>query len=333
VTSGETALLRDLGALGGAGALVVEFARGEVPQAFAAGSGMVRIGVSRAGSPPTARLDAFDILLNDDPAAARPWVGLCGARLNETIDMLQVRIGQQPVAAAICAQILRLSDRFSFEEALVVESIAYSALLASEGFKAWREATPVRRRKPSPAPRVLVDQTDAEILIKLNRPEARNAFDARMRDELAEALDFALIHPDAPRVVLTGVGPAFSAGGDLDEFGEAKDVGAAHLVRTLVSSAKLVHRLGERIEARVHGACVGAGIEVPAAAAHVVARADAFFRLPEVSMGLIPGAGGTASIPRRIGRQRACFMAISGADIDLETAMAWGLVDVVESAK
>ena len=59
----------------------------------------------------------------------------------------------------------------------------------------------------------------------------------------------------------------------------------------------------------------------------MTARAGAVFRLPEVSMGLIPGAGGTATITRRVGRQRCAYMAISGADIDLETALAWGLVD------
>jgi enoyl-CoA hydratase/carnithine racemase len=53
------------------------------------------------------------------------------------------------------------------------------------------------------------------------------------------------------------------------------------------------------------------------------------FRLPEVGMGLIPGAGGTATIPRRIGRRRACYMAICGADIDLATARQWGLVDEI----
>jgi enoyl-CoA hydratase/carnithine racemase len=128
-------------------------------------------------------------------------------------------------------------------------------------------------------------------------------------------------------VVLCGEGPSFSAGGDLDEFGAAADVGWAHLIRTARSPVRGVHDLGGRITARVHGACVGAGIEVSAAAARLVARPGARFRLPEVSMGLIPGAGGTASIPRRIGRHRACYMAISGDDIDLGTALAWGLVD------
>ena len=130
--------------------------------------------------------------------------------------------------------------------------------------------------------------------------------------------------------MLSGAGPAFSAGGDLDEFGSAADPGQAHLIRTLRSPARLAHALGPRLTAYLHGACVGGGIEVPAAAARVVAREGAFFRLPEVSMGLIPGAGGTATIPRRIGRHRAAFMAISGADIDLPTALAWGLVDAVE---
>jgi len=81
----------------------------------------------------------------------------------------------------------------------------------------------------------------------------------------------------------------------------------------------------------VHGACVGAGVELPAFAARVLARANVLFQLPEVSMGLVPGAGGTASIARRIGRQRTAWMALSGARIDAETAIDWGLVDEIVS--
>lgn len=326
MTSAVDALLGDLSELGGAGVLVVELGR-DGAQHAAPQAGVVRIGVFRGSGLPTEGLEAFDILLCSDVAAARPWVGL--ADLDQAIETLQTQIDRQPVAAAACAQLLRMGERHDFEEALVLESIAYSMLLASEGFRAWRRQTPARRRPPSPAPRVLVDQDGAALRIRLNRPEARNAFDARMRDELIEALDYALAHPDAPPVVMTGLGLAFSAGGDLDEFGEAPDVGAAHLVRTLRSPARLVHRLGDRITVCLHGACVGAGIEVSAASARLVAQPGAFFRLPEVSMGLIPGAGGTASVPRRIGRQRAGFMALSGAEIDLETALAWGLVDAL----
>jgi enoyl-CoA hydratase/carnithine racemase len=173
---------------------------------------------------------------------------------------------------------------------------------------------------------VRIDRDEA-IRIRLARAGARNAFDARMRDELCEALEFALA--ESGPVVLSGDGPAFSAGGDLDEFGRAEDVGRAHLIRTLRSPARLAHDLGPRLTVCLHGACVGAGIEVPAAAARVVAASDAAFRLPEVGMGLVPGAGGTASIPRRIGRRRACWLAISGATLDARTALAWGLVDEI----
>ena len=82
---------------------------------------------------------------------------------------------------------------------------------------------------------------------------------------------------------------------------------------------------------RLHGACIGAGIELPAFVSHVVAREDAFFQLPEVSMGLVPGAGGTASILPRIGRRRLAYMALTGARVDAETALAWGLVDEIQT--
>jgi enoyl-CoA hydratase/carnithine racemase len=220
--------------------------------------------------------------------------------------------------------------KLSFDDALALESLSYSMLLASSGFRDWRASRPVRERSGDAEPRVrLVRETD-RLVIRLSRPDVRNAFDARMRDELAEALDFALDDPDRSPVILSADGPSFSAGGDLDAFGQATDPGQAHAIRLMQSATERVHRLGGRITARLHGACVGAGIEIPAAADRVVARIGTQFRLPEVSMGLIPGAGGTASIPRRIGRHRACWMAISGQMLDLPTALAWGLVDALD---
>jgi len=321
--------LGDLVDLGAAGAEVVEFDRGSSDRP-GSGLGVVRIGVHRTGPMPDEDFQRFDILLSADSAAPEPWVGLAGAALDEALGALRRRIASQPIAASVAAQVLGISLTVPFDTALGVESLAYSMLLASSGFRAWRDATPRRERGGGDGPRVAVEEVDGVLQIRLTRPAARNALDARMRDELVEALDFATYHhPDKPMVVLRGAGPAFSAGGDLDEFGTAADVGAAHLIRSFRSPARLVHALEARITVLVHGACIGAGIEVPAAAASVIARPEAFFRLPEVSMGLIPGAGGTASIPRRIGRHRACYMAISGADIDLATALKWGLVDAI----
>jgi enoyl-CoA hydratase/carnithine racemase len=77
----------------------------------------------------------------------------------------------------------------------------------------------------------------------------------------------------------------------------------------------------------LHGACIGAGIELPAFAGEVKAHGGTWFQLPELAMGLIPGAGGTVSLPRRIGRWRTAWMALSGSRLELDTALEWGLVD------
>lgn len=316
-------LLATLAGLGGAGAAVVELS--ETPEAPAE-TGVVRIGVHRRG-PRSEGLEAFDILLSADPTAPRPWVGV--ADVDVALVDLQAAIDRQPVAAATAAQVLRASQSLSFADALALESLAYSMLLAAVGFRRWRAANPPRSRPEDGAPRVAVERDGDTTRIRLARPAARNAFDARMRDELCEALAFA--RDAGGEVILEGEGPAFSSGGDLDEFGRAEDVGGAHLIRTLRSPVRQAHELGARLTVRVHGACVGAGVEVPAAARRVAAAPDALFRLPEVGMGLIPGAGGTASIPRRIGRQRTCWLAISGATLEARTALAWGLVDEIAS--
>jgi enoyl-CoA hydratase/carnithine racemase len=130
-------------------------------------------------------------------------------------------------------------------------------------------------------------------------------------------------------VELRGAGPDFSSGGDLDTFGTLPDPATAHVVRTARSPARLLAHLATPVTAHVHGACVGAGIELAAFAAKVVAAPDTSCRLPEVSLGLVPGSGGTVSIPRRIGRQRTAWLGISGAMLEAERAARWGLVDEV----
>jgi len=312
----------------GAGLRVVELSRGgRAPGTWA--PGMVTVGVHRSGPLPLVNLTVFDILLTTQIQAQAPWCGLEPAQLDAALAALRARAEEQPVAAAVAAQSLRASLQLSFEHALVQESLAYSMLLSSAGFRKWRSANPPRHRSVDQEPRVLSERDGATLRIRLNRAAVRNAFDARMRDELTEALEFAASNPDVTQVELTGDGPSFSAGGDLDEFGTSGDAGLAHLIRILRSPARLAHKLGTRLTVRVHGACIGAGIEVPAAARRVVAASDAFFELPEVGMGLVPGAGGTASIPRRIGFHRACFMAITGRRVDAQTALAWGLVDAL----
>ena len=128
-------------------------------------------------------------------------------------------------------------------------------------------------------------------------------------------------------ILITGAGGAFCTGGDLAEFGTIDNPATAHLIRSAANAAPWFDRLADRITVRVHGAAVGAGAELAAFAGRVEATADAWFSLPEVGMGLIPGAGGTVSIPRRVGRQRAARMCLTGERLDAPTAVAWGLVD------
>jgi enoyl-CoA hydratase/carnithine racemase len=147
-----------------------------------------------------------------------------------------------------------------------------------------------------------------------------------MRDALVDALRLAVAAPEL-RIVLDGAGPSFSSGGELAEFGAFGDPSTSHVVRLTRSAARLLARLSERVEVRVHGTCMGAGVELPAFAGRVIADAGTTFSLPEVGFGLIPGAGGTASLPPRIGRQRTMQLALTGDPIDATTALAWGLVD------
>ena len=92
----------------------------------------------------------------------------------------------------------------------------------------------------------------------------------------------------------------------------------------------VISALADRVVVHLHGACIGSGIELPAFARRVFARPDTSIALPEVGFGLIPGAGGTISLPRRIGRHRTAQLALTATPIDVATALEWGLVDGIE---
>jgi len=149
----------------------------------------------------------------------------------------------------------------------------------------------------------------------------------RLRDELVQALSVAVLDASISNVVLRGNGPSFCSGGDLDEFGTRPDPATAHLTRLARSPARLIHRLRTRMTVQLHGAAFGGGIEMAAFAGTLEAHPDTRIALPEVGLGLIPGAGGTVSMTHRIGRQRTAALALSGRQIDAATALAWGLVD------
>ena len=248
----------------------------------------------------------------------------------EQAQAVERAISNNPIASAVLVHLLRYNESISIPQRLVAESLAYSTLQHGSEFQRWIRSREPRKSSPtSDEPAVTVERIDNELLLTLNRPEKRNAYSAEMRDALCAALSLLSFDAGIHKATLRGAGSCFSAGGDLDEFGEATDAGLAHVSRVARSAGSLMASLHDRIEVHVHGACIGAGIELPAFAHQVRARRDAFFELPEVSMGLIPGAGGTASILPRIGRHRMAAWALTGARIDAETAMSWGLVDEI----
>lgn len=150
-----------------------------------------------------------------------------------------------------------------------------------------------------------------------------------MRDALTELLALALLDDSIREVHLSGRGPSFCSGGDLTEFGSFDDPATAHRTRLTRSPARLIDRLAGRMHVRLHGACMGAGIELPAFAKSITADRDTVIALPEIRLGLIPGAGGTVSLPRRIGRQRTAYLALSGVQLTADAARQWGLIDFV----
>lgn len=236
-------------------------------------------------------------------------------------------IDAQPTPAFVLTQILRHNEVSSMAAGLLAESLAYSTLQHGAGFRSWLN----NRTRPRPfidenTP-LQIERTEDELRLILNRPNVHNAYNAELKDALCTALQLALTDNTIKHVRLSGNGASFSAGGDLSEFGEALDAGAAHVSRTSRSAGALLATLSCHTTSQLHGACIGAGIELPAFTKHISAHADAVFQLPEVAMGLIPGAGGTVSIPRRIGRQRTALMAISDRRIDATTALKWGLID------
>jgi enoyl-CoA hydratase len=276
-------------------------------------------------------LPAFPVIGIGD--AAHPLAATLDAIIEAPISAESVlkEVNRAPHTAAIAMHVLRSLDGLPAKRALTLESLCYGLLQGSAEHAAWlraREAAPAL-----PAGNVTCQRQDATLHILLNRPQARNAIDHVMRDQLFEAFALAAIDAEVRAITLRSVGNVFSMGGDLHEFGTTRDPATAHLIRSRSLPALAVLPCASRLNVHVQGACVGAGLEIAAFAGRFTASANAWFQLPELSMGLIPGAGGCVSVPRRIGRQRTALMILSGRRINATTALRWGLIDEIKELK
>lgn len=244
------------------------------------------------------------------------------------LDAIAETVAANPLASVGFAQLLRGAEPRSIDDGLVTESAVYSTLQAGPEFSAWRASRATKDRDDNGD--AVATRRDGDVLhITLTRPHVRNALNTVMREQLVEAFDIAVADDSITGVHLWGDGDGFCAGGDLDEFGSFPDPATAHLVRLQQSVGRRIALVADRVTAHLHGACLGSGIELPAFAGTVLATPDTTIGLPELGLGLVPGAGGTVSLPRRIGRLRTALLGLTRQPIDARTAETWGLVDSV----
>jgi len=252
------------------------------------------------------------------------------------LDTILRRIAANPQAASVLVQVLRAIEHLPFEDALVVESLAYATLQSGEEFKRWllqyQAQNPAASiRESSGGPPVLSERNGDRLSLVLNRPESDNAYTIELRDALAEAFKLVELDNSIRQVNVSALGRCFCTGGELTEFGKVSSPTVGHMIRSQVSPAKLVLSAADRYHFHVHKACVGSGIELPACAGYFTAAPKTLFWLPELSMGLIPGAGGCVSISRRIGRRRTAYLVLMNKKIDAKKALEWGLIDGIVS--
>jgi enoyl-CoA hydratase/carnithine racemase len=162
-------------------------------------------------------------------------------------------------------------------------------------------------------------------LLRLNRPEARNALSPEMKERLLGELERLNADPEIRCMVIAGSDQTFAAGADIRALAErdvgapADPEGAAFWTRLAAIETPLV--------AAVSGYALGGGCELALACDMIVADKDARFGLPEVTLGIIPGGGGTQRLTRAIGKQRAMEYVLTGRRFDAEMAAGWGLVN------
>ena len=273
---------------------------------------------------PSNFLKSFDILLTDSRLSRLPaFVEDISIAIQELDEMISLHT--QP--ALVLAHLLRQKAYQNVSQGLVLESLSYGMLQSGSQFMTWLNQRGDITRVLDEKPVVLASRSDESLEIYLNRPERSNAYSSDMRDQLFDFLQIARFDEAVTKVKLHGLGKSFCSGGDLAEFGSVDFPPDGHIIRMHRSPALSLHSIADKLEVYLHGVCAGAGIEIPAFASRVFGNESVEIFLPEISMGLIPGAGGTVSLPRRIGPQKTAYLAMSGKTLSLSDALAWGLID------
>ena len=164
--------------------------------------------------------------------------------------------------------------------------------------------------------------------IFLNRPQKVNALDSPMLDALAAALDEAAADDRLHVVVLGGYGAAFCGGADVNELASLTPSTARDFIGRVHRACDAARKVPVPVVARLHGAVIGAGLELAAACDRRVAARGTRFAMPEVRLAM-PSVVEAALLPRLIGSGRAAWLVLTGEAIDAERACDWGLVETL----
>jgi enoyl-CoA hydratase/3-hydroxyacyl-CoA dehydrogenase len=214
-----------------------------------------------------------------------------------------------------------------------------ASTLVHEVARRWQVAVPetiashTRRGEPFRFTLVQTEVADGIATLTINRPDAMNALDEAVVEQLATAFRAAAAEASVQGIVLAGSGKAFIAGADIRFFlrnMESKDLG--RIVEFTKKAQDLlldIERCPKPVVARVRGLALGGGVEVALACHFIVATPNASFAFPETGIGIYPGLGGTQRTTRRVGTGLAKWLVLSGQTVGAEEALAIGLVDRV----
>ena len=171
---------------------------------------------------------------------------------------------------------------------------------------------------------IIVERHDRVCLVRLNRPQALNALNTELIDELNQALDAFEADAELGCLVLTGSDKAFAAGADVKEM-QAKTYMEAYL-EDFISKWERLTRTRKPVIAAVAGFALGGGCELAMMCDFILAADNARFGQPEIRIGTIPGAGGTQRLTRFVGKSKAMEMCLTGRMMDAAEAERSGLV-------
>ncbi len=178
---------------------------------------------------------------------------------------------------------------------------------------------------------LLFDKEDGLGTITLNRPQSFNGLNDELLEELSLLMDEITRDDEIRAVILTGGSEVFAAGGDIAYIASLDTLGAAKFVALAQEAMDKIENLDKPVIAAINGLALGGGCELALAADVRLASEGSVFGLPEINLGIIPGAGGTQRLARTVGPGWAKYLIYTGENVDTDQALKIGLINKVFS--